>query len=111
MRERAQHSLFETVYVFLDVVARALQVDERIGHHLPRAVEGHLPAAVGRDHGDVPWRQNVLVFARQPLRIHRFMLAYQKHIGALRRACGGVVLHGLHGGRVVHPAQHVQLER
>ena len=50
MVQRADHGFFHAVDVFLDVVARALQVDERVGDHLPRPVEGDLPAAIGGDH-------------------------------------------------------------
>ena len=43
VRQRADHGLFDAVDVFLDEIARALQVDQRVGHHLTGAVEGDLP--------------------------------------------------------------------
>ena len=71
MVQRADHGFFHAVDVFLDVVARALQVDERVGHHLPRPVEGDLPAAIGGDHRNFTRVQDVIFFACQPLCVKR----------------------------------------
>ena len=74
VQQRADQRLLNPVHILLDEVARPLEVDQRIAHHLPRPVEGHLPTAVGLHHRDVAGHEDVLRLARQPLRENRRML-------------------------------------
>ena len=109
MQQRADHGFLDAVDVFLDEVARALQVQQRVGHHLPGAVVRHLPAAVGRHHGDVAGVENVLWPTCQALRVHRRVLAHPHHIGCVLKARRRERLHGCVGGLVVHAAQKLDL--
>ncbi len=111
MRERADRGLFHAVDVFLHVVAGAPQIDERIGHHLPGAVEGDLPAAVGGDHGDVARGQQVVRAAREALGEMGCVLAHPEGIGRVVGALRGEGLHGVHGLAQVRPPEHPHLHR
>ena len=64
----------EALVGFLDVIAGATQVDERISHHLPRPVVGDLAAAVGLHHRDVARVEQVVLPAGQALGENRIML-------------------------------------
>ncbi|MNV79112.1 hypothetical protein D3C71_1726460 [compost metagenome] len=75
VRQCADHRLFHAVDVLLDEVARALQVDQRVGHHLARAVIGDLSPPVGGDHGDRPRVQHVIALACDPLCVEWVVLA------------------------------------
>jgi len=111
VRERADHRFFEPVGIFLDVVARALQVGQRIGHELARAVVGHLAAAVGLHHRNIARGQHMLGLAGQSLCEHRRVFAQPQLVRAVGAALGGVALHGLDGRQVVDPAQPLELDR
>jgi hypothetical protein len=67
MIQRADHRIFQPVHIFFDEVAHALQIQQRIGHHLTGAVIGHLAAAIGGHHGNIAGVQNIFGFAGQPL--------------------------------------------
>ena len=49
----ADHAFFQPVHIFLDEITPRPQIQQRIRHHLPRPVVGHLPTPVGLHHGDV----------------------------------------------------------
>ena len=104
MDQRAQHGLLDPVDVLLDEVAGALEVQQRVGDHLARAVVGDLSAAVGRHHGNIAGREHMLRLAGQAQREHRRVLAQPQLVGRVLRARGGEVLHGLVGRQVVGPA-------
>jgi len=93
MPQGAQHRLLEPVDVFLDEVAGALQVDHRIGDHLPRPVVRHLAAAVGGDDRDVAGREQVIGPAGQALREHGWVLAQPQLVGRVGCTAGGERLH------------------
>ena len=97
--QHGQHGFFDAPDQFLDEIARAAQIDERIGHHLPRSVVGDLAAAVGGDDGDAVSLQHMLRFAGLPLRVHGRVLAQPKLIGRGSGARGGKRAHlGIGGG-------------
>ena len=74
VRQGADQGLLQPVHIFLYVVAGALQIQQRIGHHLSRAMVRDLPAAVGGHDRDVTWGKNMIVFSGKALRINRGML-------------------------------------
>ena len=65
--QRADHCIFQPVHIFLDEVAHALQIQQRIGHDLAGAVIRHLPTAIGCHHGNIAWVQQMIAFASQSL--------------------------------------------
>ena len=75
VRQGFDHGLFNPVDIFLDVIARALQIDQRISHHLAWAVVGHLPAPVALHHGNVAGVEQMVSLAGQALGKDRRVLA------------------------------------
>ncbi|MCY1366846.1 hypothetical protein D9M69_537540 [compost metagenome] len=105
----ADHRLFDAVDVFLDEVTGALQIDQRVGHYLARAVVSHLTTAVGFHHRDVARREQVVVAARDALGEHGRVLADPELVGRIGGARLGERHHGVAGGCVVHPAEVANL--
>jgi hypothetical protein len=64
--QRADHRIFQPVHIFLDEVAQALQIQQRIGHHLTGAVVGHLAAAVGGHHRNIAGVQHMVGLPARP---------------------------------------------
>lgn len=81
--EGADDRFLHAENVFLDVIADALQIDQRVDDHLSRAVKSDLPAPVGPDHGYGSPIQNVPIIASHPLCKHRFVLANPQCICAV----------------------------
>ncbi len=52
MPQCADRGLFESVHVLLDKVPGALEIEQRVGHDLPRAMVGDLSTPVGGDDRD-----------------------------------------------------------
>ena len=73
-RRERDHRILERDDELAHADAAAAQVDQRIDDELPRAVVGHLPAAVDADHRDVAGREQVLGPAVQALREDRRVL-------------------------------------
>src|SRR5258708_4988832 len=111
MLQRADDRIFDAEHVFLDEVAQALQIQQRIGDHLARAVVGDLPAAVGCDHGNVARVQQVVTFPGKALREMRGVLADPELVARAGIAAARECLHGLHRGFVVGTAQQAQVQR
>src|SRR5699024_3771821 len=63
--------LFDASHQFAYAHAQTAQVDQRIGHDLPRSVVRHLPTALDPDHRDVARRQYLLGLARLTQGEHR----------------------------------------
>ena len=51
--ECANDRFFDAVHIFFDVVARTLEVNQRLSHHLARAVERDLPTTIGSYNGNI----------------------------------------------------------
>ncbi|MPM65450.1 hypothetical protein SDC9_112346 [bioreactor metagenome] len=105
MRQGADHGFFQAVDVFLDEIARAAQVDQRIGHDLARAMEGDLAAAVALHHGNGAGREQVIGLACNALREHGVVLAQPELVGGVGGAACGEALHGKGGVDIVDPPE------
>ena len=101
----ADDGFLEAVHIFFDVVARALQVQQRVGHYLAGAVVGDLAAPVGGDDGDVAWLQQVLRAASQPQGVSGCVFAQPQAVCRGGGTCGGELLHRLHAGVVARGAE------
>ena len=75
MHQRVEHGFLDAIDIFLDEVARALEVDQRINHHLTGAVKRHLAAPVGLHDGNLAGVEQVVGFASNALGIDRSVLA------------------------------------
>ena len=93
--QHLDHAVLEPVDVFLDEDVQPLQVDQRVGHHLPRAVVGDLPAAVGLNHRDALRVQHVVGLSRHALGVDRVVLAQPDLVGRVRITPGGELAHRL----------------
>jgi hypothetical protein len=51
--ECANDCFFDAVHIFFDVVARTLEVNQRIGHHLARAMKRDLATTIGGYNGNI----------------------------------------------------------
>jgi len=91
--QHLQHRALQPVDIFLDVDAQAPQVDQRVGHHLARAVVGDLTTAVGGHHRDATSVQQVLRLAGQALGVDRVVLNQPNFV---RRGLGARLGEGAH---------------
>ncbi len=76
------HRLLDPVDVLAHADFQALQVQQRVQHDLPRAVVGHLPAAIDVDHGDITRHQHVLILAGLAEREHGIVLDQPQLVAA-----------------------------
>lgn len=109
VQQRANEGFFHTVYVLFHVIASALQVHQRISHHLAWAVVGHLPAAVGGYHGNVARGQQVVGLPCQALREGGWVFADPERVRRVGLSRSRPCLHRVIRGLVVHQAQMVYL--
>src|SRR5690606_15418584 len=77
--------------------------------HLPRAVIGHLSAALGTHDGDVAGCVKVLGARRMPQREYRRMLDQPDLVAGVGRAVERERLHRLQGRQVGPPTKRAQL--
>jgi uncharacterized protein len=105
--QRANHGFFHPKNVFFNKVARAPQIDQRVGHHLAGAVKSHLPAAVGLNHWDVSCSKNVFGLTGNALGEDGFVLAQPQLIWGVCGANICEIAHAAVSGGVIHQTEVV----
>jgi len=103
--EGANHRLLDPVHILFHVVARPLQVNQRIRHHLARPVIRHLPTPIGLHHRNTPRGQQMVFPPGQALCEDWWVFAHPQLVRCVGVPCGGEVLHGLVGWGVFDKPQ------
>ena len=87
IRAGANHGFFERANIPAHIAPNLAQLQNRIGHQLPRSVIGDVAAAIGVEITHAHLRQHALgrqqipPMPRASLRDHVRMLAQQQHVG------------------------------
>ena len=81
VHQRADDGFFNAEHILFDVIACALEVDQRVGHDLARAVKGNLSPTVRCHYSNATRRQEVICLPGQSLCEYGRVLANPNLIG------------------------------
>ena len=109
VQQRANEGFFHAMHILFHVIARALQVHQRIGHYLAGAVVGHMSAAVGGNHGNVAGGEQVIGMPCKTLREGGRVFAHPECIRRVGLSRCSPCLHRFVSGQVVNPPQMLYL--
>ena len=109
MGQAPNDSLFQPVNILFDKVTRPLQIHERVGHDLTRAVVGHLSASVGGHDRNVAGVQDMARQACQTLCKNRGVFTKPQLVFRFQLALGREILHGLVGVQIVGLTEELDL--